>query len=88
MACRILVPQPASPPLEGRFLTTRPLGESQKWLLNWIMGRGVKSFELEKSSIALKGLLVEIWTLNVILVKTWKEKSRATEKAVENRYII
>ena len=45
MACRILVPQPASPPLEGRFLTTRPLGESQKWLLNWVMGRGVKSFE-------------------------------------------
>lgn len=46
---------------------------------------------LEKFKIAMKGLLVEIWTLKTILVRAQKEKKKAGEKAfifLKNTYII
>lgn len=44
---------------------------------------------LGKAQIAMKGLLVEIWTLKVILLTAQKEKGRAGEKAsiyLEKKY--
>ena len=42
---------------------------------------------LEKFKIAMKGLLVEIWTLKTILVRAQKEKKKAGDLKNQNRHI-
>lgn len=59
--------------------------KSLKWRSHFGIGEFLKAgtvlrYITEKAKTVLKGLLIKIWTLKLVLVKTQKEVMRATEK--------